>query len=67
MADPEPGGQGVFVLIRENGWTATYRADRFRLKSTHRLRQITYGKGEAPVEFGQRTGSFTRFVGTVAR
>jgi hypothetical protein len=69
MHDPLDGLDGVFVLIRQDATTVTVNADRFRMKSSHRLRQADYGDPTRPFDirnFG-RSRSFTRFTGTVAQ
>ena len=55
----------AIVYWNHEGWSAAWRIDRLRLKSTTRLPKLDYDRFE-PTAFGiSRT--FTRFVGTVAR
>jgi hypothetical protein len=60
MLDPFPGRDGVFVVIRQRGFTATLPATRFRLKSARRLEQWDSGT-DLYIPFT----TFTQFVGTV--
>jgi hypothetical protein len=58
-----PADDGVWVVIRYEGWLSTIQADRFRLKSTTNLRSLDYAN-DSSFEY-RPSGTFTRFVGTV--
>lgn len=69
MADPFAGEDGVQLIIRNGGTVASFKADRFRMKSTTRIRRRIFDPDDAfkvyrPTE---DRGPFMRFVGTVCR
>lgn len=64
-----PEQDGVWIIARVEGGTGTMilHTERFRLKSTTNLRALDYPRKSFSIEDFDRSRTFTRFVGTVAR
>lgn len=62
-----PERDGVWIVARMDDGTglAIWEADRFRLKSTTNLRALDYDREATSFRDFGRSGTFTRFVGTV--